>query len=105
MYHNTGNKFEEEKTMRVLLTGGAGFIGSHTALCLLNQGSDVVVLDNLSNASPEALRRVEALTGKQCPLVVGDCTDEKTVSRVFEQYPIDAVVHFAGLKAVGESVE
>ena len=91
--------------MRVLLTGGAGFIGSHTALCLLNQGSDVVVLDNLSNASPEALRRVEALTGKSCPLVAGDCTDEKTVSAVFEKYQIDAVIHFAGLKAVGESVE
>ncbi len=90
--------------MRVLLTGGAGFIGSHTALCLLQQGKEAVVLDNLSNANPESLRRVEALTGKSCPLVVGDCTDEKTVASVFEQYAIDAVIHFAGLKAVGESV-
>ena len=91
--------------MRVLLTGGAGYIGSHTALCLLNAGHDVVVLDNLNNSSPESLRRVEELTGKQAPLIVGDCTDEIAVSGVFEQYPIDAVIHFAGLKAVGESVE
>jgi len=91
--------------MRVLLTGGAGYIGSHTALTLLNQGSEVVVLDNLNNSSPEALKRVEELTGKKAPLVVGDCTDEATVEKVFAQYsPIDAVVHFAGLKAVGESV-
>ena len=90
--------------MRVLLTGGAGYIGSHTALCLLEAGYDVVALDNLSNASPEALRRVEELTGKKAPLIIGDCTDEKTVTAVFEQYKIDAVIHFAGLKAVGESV-
>ena len=92
--------------MRVLLTGGAGYIGSHTALLLLQKGHEAVVLDNLYNASPESLRRVEELTGKSVPLVVGDCTDEKTVASVFEQYPgIDAVIHFAGLKAVGESVE
>ena len=90
--------------MRVLLTGGAGYIGSHTALCLLQAGHDVVVLDNLNNSSPEGLRRVAELTGKQAPLIVGDCTDEKTVTHVFERYPIDAVIHFAGLKAVGESV-
>ena len=90
--------------MRVLLTGGAGYIGSHTALCLLNAGHEVVVLDNLSNASPEALRRVEELTGRRAPLIVGDCADEATVAQVFEQYKIDAVIHFAGLKAVGESV-
>ena len=90
--------------MRVLLTGGAGYIGSHTALCLLQAGHDVVVLDNLNNSSPESLRRVAQLTGKSAPLIVGDCTDEKTVTRVFEQYPLDAVIHFAGLKAVGESV-
>ncbi len=90
--------------MRVLLTGGAGYIGSHTALCLLNAGYDVVALDNLSNASPEALRRVEELTGKKAPLVIGDCTNEETLTQLFEQYKIDAVIHFAGLKAVGESV-
>ena len=65
--------------MAVLLTGGAGFIGSHTALSILESGLDVVVLDNLSNAKPEALRRVEKLTGKKAPLVVGDCTDEAAV--------------------------
>ena len=96
-------KREDEK-MRVLLTGGAGYIGSHTALCLLNAGYEVVALDNLSNASPEALRRVEELTGKKAPLIVGDCADEKTLTAVFEEYKIDAVIHFAGLKAVGESV-
>ncbi len=90
--------------MRVLLTGGAGYIGSHTALCLLEAGHEIVVLDNLCNASPEGLKRVEKLTGKRAPLIVGDCADEKTVAKVFEEYPIDAVIHFAGLKAVGESV-
>ncbi|MBE5784159.1 MAG: UDP-glucose 4-epimerase GalE [Clostridiales bacterium] len=90
--------------MRVLLTGGAGYIGSHTALCLLEAGYDVVALDNLSNSCPEALRRVEELTGKKAPLIVGDCTDEATLENVFSQYKIDAVIHFAGLKAVGESV-
>ncbi|MBR1584168.1 MAG: UDP-glucose 4-epimerase GalE [Clostridia bacterium] len=90
--------------MRVLLTGGAGYIGSHTALVLLQQGHEVVVLDNLTNASREGLRRVEELTGKKVPLIVGDCTDEKAVASVFDQYQIDAVIHFAGLKAVGESV-
>ena len=90
--------------MKVLLTGGAGYIGSHTALCLLEAGYDVVILDNLSNSSPEALKRVERLTGKKAPLIVGDCTDEKTLTEVFEQNKINAVIHFAGLKAVGESV-
>ncbi|MBQ8081382.1 MAG: UDP-glucose 4-epimerase GalE [Clostridia bacterium] len=90
--------------MAVLLTGGAGYIGSHTALCILNAGQDVVVLDNLSNASPEALRRVSELTGKDVPLFVGDCADKDALNRVFDQYKIDQVIHFAGLKAVGESV-
>ena len=91
--------------MRVLLTGGAGYIGSHTALVLLENGLDIVVLDNLDNSNPESLRRVEELTGRQAPLIVGDCTDEKTVASVFEQFRPDAVIHFAGLKAVGESVQ
>ena len=91
--------------MRVLLAGGAGYIGSHTALCLLQAGYQVVVLDNLSNSSPEALKRVEEITGKEAPLIVGDCSDEGTVASVFEQYAIDVVIHFAGLKAVAESVE
>ncbi len=90
--------------MTVLLTGGAGYIGSHTALSILNSGKEVVVLDNLSNASPEALTRVEQLTGKKAPLVVGDCANREDLEKVFSQYKIDQVVHFAGLKAVGESV-
>ena len=91
--------------MKVLLTGGAGYIGSHTALCLLEAGYDVIALDNLSNASPEALRRVEELTGKKAPLIVGDCADEATVRQVFAENDIGAVIHFAGFKAVGESVQ
>ena len=78
--------------MRVLLTGGAGYIGSHTALCLLQAGHDVVVLDNLNNSSPEGLRRVAELTGRQAPLIVGDCTDEKTVTRGVCQVSADGLL-------------
>ncbi len=90
--------------MAVLLTGGAGYIGSHTALCIANAGMDVVVLDNLSNSSPEAIKRVSRLTGKEIPLIVGDCTSKDDLEKVFNSYSIEQVVHFAGLKAVGESV-
>ena len=90
--------------MAVLLTGGAGYIGSHTALSILNSGKEIVVLDNLSNASAEALKRVEQLTGKKAPLVVGDCTCRDDLEKVFSNYQVEQVVHFAGLKAVGESV-
>ena len=91
--------------MRVLLTGGAGFIGSHTALKLLEAGHEAISLDNLSNSSAESLKRVSQITGKPAPLCVGDCTVEADVEKVFREYaPIDAVIHFAGLKAVGESV-
>ena len=90
--------------MRVLLTGGAGFIGSHTCLALLNAGHEAVVLDNYSNSSPEAIRRVERLTGKKVALYEGDCCDAAFVSRVLDAEKIDAAVHFAGFKAVGESV-
>ena len=100
------NDRKEVFLMRILLTGGAGYIGSHTALTLLNAGLDVVILDNLANSSPEALKRVEQLTGKKAPLVIGDCTDGEAVDAVFRDFgPIGAVIHFAGLKAVGESVE
>ena len=90
--------------MSVLLTGGAGYIGSHTALCVAQAGLDPVVLDNLSNASPEAIRRVSKLAGREIPLVVGDCTSKDDLEKVFSEYSIDQVIHFAGLKAVGESV-
>lgn len=94
--------------MRVLLTGGAGYIGSHTALVLIEQGHEVVVLDNLANSSAESLRRVEELTGGSIPLIRADLTDPLAASAGLDslgsECDIDAVIHFAGLKAVGESV-
>ena len=91
--------------MRVLLCGGAGFIGSHSAVEFLNAGYDVTVLDNFINSSPEAIRRVEKITGKQVTLVEGDAADHDTVAKVFADEEIFCVIHYAGLKAVGESVE
>lgn len=90
---------------RILVTGGAGYIGSHTCLQLLEAGQQLVVLDNLSNASLESLRRVEALTGQSIPFIEGDIRSADDLERVFTSYNISAVVHFAGLKAVGESVQ
>lgn len=89
----------------ILVTGGAGYIGTHTCFELLQTGRQVVVLDNLSNSSPEGLARVQALTGQEIIFVKGDIQDEACVRAVFQAYPISAVIHFAGLKAVGESVE
>lgn len=91
--------------MRVLLTGGAGYIGSHTAVTLLEQGYDVVVVDNLRNSSEESLRRVEEITGKSVDFRQFDIRDKNQLRQLFAETPIDAVIHFAGLKAVGESVE
>lgn len=92
--------------MNVLVTGGAGYIGSHTCLELLEAGNDVVVLDNLSNASPEGLRRVEELTGQKVVFHEVDLLDFGALQEVFRACPrTEAVIHFAGLKAVGESVE
>lgn len=90
--------------MNILVTGGAGYIGSHTALELLQEGHDVTVLDNLSNSSPRAIQRVEELTGKKIKFVEGDILDEKVIISLFLNKKFDAVIHFAGLKAVGESV-
>ncbi|KAM9861890.1 UDP-glucose 4-epimerase GalE [Leucobacter sp. BZR 635] len=90
--------------MRVLLTGGAGYIGSHTALVLLERGHEVVVLDDFSNSSPEAVRRVEELTGRKISVIEADLADRAAADAAFEGLDVDAVVHFAGLKAVGESV-
>ncbi|MBO7380671.1 MAG: UDP-glucose 4-epimerase GalE [Neisseriaceae bacterium] len=87
----------------ILLTGGAGYIGSHTAVVLLHAGYEVLVLDNFSNSSPESLRRVEKITGKKCTVIHGDIRDRALLDNVFQQYKIDAVINFAGLKAVGES--
>lgn len=90
--------------MRVLLTGGAGYIGAHTAVEMLNAGMDIVVADNYVNSSPESLRRVKALTGKDFPVYEVDLCDKAAFERVFAENSLDAVIHFAGLKAVGESV-
>jgi UDP-glucose 4-epimerase len=87
----------------VLVTGGAGYIGSHTMVELLAAGYDVICLDNFSNSTPEAVRRVEKIAGKRVTLVNGDVRDREVLARVFHR-PVDAVVHFAALKAVGESV-
>ncbi len=89
----------------VLVTGGAGYIGSHTVLQLLEKKQSVVVLDNLCNASRESLNRVEKITGESIVFVEGDINDRKVLDNIFNQYPIDSVIHFAGLKAVGESVQ
>lgn len=91
--------------MKVLLTGGAGYIGSHTAVECLEAGHEVVVFDNLSNSSVKSLDRVAKITGRQAAFVEGDIRDRAALRRLFERHTIDAVVHFAGLKAVGESVE
>lgn len=89
----------------VLLTGGAGYIGSHTALSLLRAGYNVISFDNFSNSSDEALKRVEQLSGKSLISVNGDIRDQTALTAVFSQYTISAVIHFAGLKAVGESTQ
>lgn len=88
---------------KILVTGGAGYIGSHTCVELLNTGHDVVVLDNLSNSSVESLNRVQQLTQKSLKFVEGDIRDSQILDRIFQENTIDAVIHFAGLKAVGES--
>lgn len=88
----------------ILVTGGAGYIGTHTVLQLLETGHDVIVLDNLSNSRREALDRVEALTGKSVTFYLGDILDRELLEQIFLTHTIDAVIHFAGLKAVGESV-
>ncbi|GHG47106.1 UDP-glucose 4-epimerase [Sinomonas cellulolyticus] len=89
--------------MRILVTGGTGYIGSHTVLTLLSAGHDVVAVDNLSNSSPESLRRVGELAGREATFVKADITDEAALDAVFSDHSPEAVIHFAGLKAVGES--
>ena len=90
--------------MTVLVTGGAGYIGTHTIIELLNNNQQVVVLDNLSNSSEEALRRVEGITGKAVTFYQGDVLDSTCLDLIFSTHDMDSVIHFAGLKAVGESV-
>ena len=89
--------------MKILVTGGAGYIASHTNVKLLEKGYDVVVLDNYCNSSEESIHRVEKLTGKKIQIYVGDCRDKALLDKIFTENKIDAAIHFAGLKAVGES--
>jgi UDP-glucose 4-epimerase len=88
----------------ILLTGGAGYIGSHTALELISQGYDIAILDNFSNSKPSAPDAVRRLAGKDFPVFRGDIADAPTLDAIFKEHPIDAVIHFAALKAAGESV-
>ena len=91
--------------MAILVTGGAGYIGSHTAVELLKNGNDIVILDNLSNASEQAIDRIKQVSGKNFPFYKADILDREALEKVFAENEIDCCIHFAGLKAVGESVE
>lgn len=91
--------------MKILVTGGAGYIGSHTCVELLHENYDVVVLDNLSNSSEESLHRVQKIAGRTLSFYRADLLDKPSVQKVFTDHKIDAVIHFAGLKAVGESID
>ena len=90
--------------MNILVTGGAGYIGSHTCVELLESGYNVVIIDNLCNSNPKSLDRVKELTGKSVKFYEGDVRDEALLRKIFAENEIGAVIHFAGLKAVGESV-
>lgn len=92
-------------TSTILVTGGAGYIGSHTTLLLLEAGYRIVVLDDLSNSSEDALKRVQEITGRSLEFIRGDVRDAQLLQRLFGEFPVEAVIHFAGLKAVGESVQ
>ena len=92
------------KRQKILVTGGTGYIGSHTVVELLNAEFDVVIFDNFSNSSILVVDRIERISGRRPQLVVGDVRDKQALQTVFSEYKFDAVLHFAGLKAVGESV-
>lgn len=90
--------------MKILLTGGAGYIGSHTAVELLSKGHEVVIFDNFSNSSPASVQRIAQITGRSVPLVQGDVREQSVLEKTLREHAIDSVVHLAGKKAVGESV-
>ena len=89
----------------ILVTGGAGYIGSHTAVELLNEGQEVVIVDNYYNSKPEVLNRIREITGKEVKFYEADILDKKALDQVFTKESIESVIHFAAYKAVGESVE
>ncbi len=91
--------------MKILVTGGAGYIGSHTCVQFLEKGYEVVIVDDFSNSNASSLQAIKQITGKGFDFYEGDVADKKLVERIFEEHKIDAVIHFAGLKAVGESVK
>ena len=91
--------------MKVLVTGGCGYIGSHTCVELLNEDHEVIIVDNLSNSKEEVVKTIEDITSKQIKFYKGDICDKELVTKIFKENKIDVVIHFAGLKAVGESVE
>ncbi|MBP3619940.1 MAG: SDR family NAD(P)-dependent oxidoreductase, partial [Clostridia bacterium] len=91
--------------MMILLTGGLGYIGSHTAVELLNSGYEVVIIDNLSNSKPETKQKIETITKKSVIFYEGDVRNEALMSEIFAKHKIEAVIHFAGFKAVGESTQ
>ena len=91
--------------MAILLPGGAGYIGSHTAVELLNAGKDIIIVDNFSNSKPEVLDRIKQITGKDFKFYEIDCLNRQDLEKVFEENDIEAVMNFAGFKAVGESVK
>lgn len=97
-------KPEEYRELRILITGGAGFIGSHTAVELLNNNHEIIVIDNLCNSKIENIDKIKQITHQDFEFFFGDVTDEKSMEQIFSTHPIDGVIHFAGLKAVGESV-
>jgi len=89
--------------MKILVTGGTGYIGSHTVVELLGLGYEIVIVDNLSNSSTLVLDRIKAITGKDVTFIQADICDRRAMHAVFQQHKVDSVIHFAGLKAVGES--
>ena len=104
VYGGATESVKEENNMSILVTGGAGFIGSHTCVELLNAGYDVAVVDNLYNASEKAIERVKQITGKDLRFYKADIRDREGLNEVFDKEDVESVIHFAGLKAVGESV-
>ena len=91
-------------TKQILLTGGTGYIGSHTAVELINKGQEIVILDNLVNSKADVIDRIEQITGERPEFIEADLLNGKALEEVFSEHDFDMVIHFAGLKAVGESV-